>query len=745
MSENGTSGEFARQGLYDPAFEKDACGVGMVCSLKGERSHDIVVKALQVLGNLEHRGATGYDPETGDGAGILLQVPHAFFASVLPGLPERGAYGVGMVFLPLDAESRHRCETTLERCLKEEGLAPLGWRDVPVRPEAVGESGRARMPVIRQIFVGQGRVPRERLDRHLFIARKLAENAIRKEGVGEGNLFYLPSLSSRLIVYKGLMRSFRVAAFYPDLENPLTHSALALVHQRYSTNTFPAWPLAQPFRFISHNGEINTLRGNLNWMKARQGLFASELLGTGLERLFPILTEGASDSAILDNAIELLYHAGRSLPHAILMLIPEAWHHHAEMSPEKQAFYEYHACLTEPWDGPASIPFTDGEVIGAVLDRNGLRPSRYTVTRDGLVILASETGVLPVAPEAIVCNGRLQPGRMFLVDTRQGRILDDEEIKAGLSRARPYAAWLKANRMDLADLPPSAGPQAPADPLRTGAELAARQRLFGYTAEDLKITLAPMGRTGYEPVGSMGNDAPLAVLSSRPRLFFDYFHQLFAQVTNPPLDAIREELVTSLVSYVGKQGNLLGETPEQCRLLRLEHPLLTEERLDAIRGSDRPALRSVTLPMLFDADGDGPALERALGELCAQAEAAIAAGVIILVLSDRQASASRAPIPSLLALSAVHQHLVERQLRTHVALIAEAGDPREVHHFAALIGFGADAVCPYLAYASLRDLCENRLYLEDQHPGEVCERFIRAVNKGLLKVMSKMGISTVMS
>ena len=741
MNENNTSYYPEPQGLYDPRFEKDACGVGMVCSLKGEKSHDIVSKALQVLANLEHRGATGYDPETGDGTGILIQLPDAFFKSVVQGLPAAGEYGVGMVFLPQNARSRGACEKVLEKHLEAEGLEVLSWRDVPVQAEAIGELGRSTMPFVRQVFVGRGRIAAERLDRHLFIARKLAENEIRTGDLAGRAQFYLPSLSSKLIVYKGLMRSFRVAEFYADLKSPLLVSALALVHQRYSTNTFPAWPLAQPFRFISHNGEINTLRGNLNWMKARQGLLESELLGTGLERLFPILTEGASDSAILDNAIELLYHAGRSLPHAVLMLIPEAWHHHAEMGPEKKAFYEYHACIMEPWDGPASIPFTDGQVIGAVLDRNGLRPSRYTVTKDGLVVLASETGVLDIDPANIERKGRLQPGRMFLVDTQQGRIVEDEEIKAQLSARKPYGEWLAENLQDLSALPQPAGDARLSLPEDA---LAARQRLFGYSMEDMKITLAPMGRFGAEPTGSMGNDAPLAVLSTRPRLFFDYFHQLFAQVTNPPLDAIREELVTSIASYLGKQGNLLAETPELCRLLRVKQPLITEAELVKIRATENEVIRSVTLPILFAAAGDGEALRAALEKLCADAEAAVAQGKTFLILSDREASPSLAPIPSLLAVSAVHQHLVRRQVRSQAALVLDAGDPREVHHFATLLGFGADVVCPYLAYASLRDLSARKLYLEDE-PEEACAHYIKAVNKGLLKVMSKMGISTLQS
>ncbi len=742
MNETFDNGIYPRRhGLYDPAFEKDACGVGLVCSLKGERSHDIVVKALQVLANLEHRGAAGSDPETGDGAGITLQLPHELFQTQVRGLPAPGAYGVGMVFLPQDAGRRLWCERALDKCFAEEGLQTIAWRDVPVRPEAVGNLGRSMMPFIRQVFVGCGRTDPEHFDRHLFVARKLAENEVRKNG-GEGaRHFYLPSCSSSVIVYKGLMRSFRVARFYPDLEDSLCRSALALVHQRYSTNTFPAWPLAQPFRFISHNGEINTLRGNMNWMEARQGLFKSELLGAGLERIFPVLTEGASDSAILDNAIELLYHAGRSLPHAVMMLIPEAWHHHGDMSADKKAFYEYHACLMEPWDGPASIPFTDGKVIGAVLDRNGLRPSRYTVTRDGLVVMASETGVLDIAPANILRKGRLQPGRMFLVDTRQGRIVDDEEVKAQLSLRQPYARWLSERLLALDALP------AAASEMRLdlhGDALAARLRLFGYSMEDLKVTLAPMGRTGAEPVGSMGNDAPPAVLSKRPRLFFDYFHQLFAQVTNPPLDAIREELVTSLVSYIGKQENLLAETPLHCALLRVRQPIVSEGDLAKIIAAENDVIRCQVLPMLFEASGDGAALEAALEELCGAAEEAVDQGKTFLVLSDRAADAERAPIPSLLAAAAVHHHLVRRQRRASVALAVDAGDPREVHHFATLLGFGADVICPYAAFAALRDLCGRKLYL-DSDPDEACRRFVEAVGKGLLKVMSKMGISTLQS
>jgi len=732
-----------KQGMYNPALEKDACGVGMVCHLKGHKSHMIIEKALEVLANLEHRGATGYDPDTGDGAGILIQIPHDFFKSVVDGLPDAGQYGAGSVFLPQDQSGRHSCEMILEKYLQAEGLEIIGWRDVPVDQSAIGELGQSTMPYIRQVFVASGSVALDALDRHLFIARKLAENEILKSDIEGKNQFYLPSMSSKLIVYKGLMRSFRVSIFYPELTNPLMTSGLALVHQRYSTNTFPAWPLAQPFRFISHNGEINTVRGNMNWMKARQGLFESELLGTGLERLFPILTEGASDSAIIDNAIELLYHSGRSLPHAILMLIPEAWQHHAEMPAANRAFYEYHACIMEPWDGPASIPFTDGEVIGAVLDRNGLRPSRYTVTKDDLVIMGSESGVLEIEPDNIESRGRLQPGRMLLIDTTKGCIVEDQQIKSDLAAMKPYREWLDNNMICLNEIAEPDGRSLLLD--LNSDDLAAHQRLFGYSQEDLKIVLGPMAQKGMDPIVSMGNDTPLAVLSERSRQFCDYFHQLFAQVTNPPLDCIREELVTSLLSYIGKQGNLLKENPELCKMLRVNQPLITERELQKISHTENDVIRSITLSTTFEV---GPSIDKilkeALDNLCAEAEHAVLAGCTFLVLSDRSCNKKRAPIPALLAVSAVHQHLVRKQLRTHTALVLDTGAPRSAHHFACLIGFGADVVCPYLAFATLRDLASRKLYV-DLDAESACTSFIKAVNKGLLKIMSKMGISTLQS
>ena len=685
MSKNKVNYYPRKQGMYDPAFEKDSCGVGMVCHINGEKSHDIIKKALEVLANLEHRGATGYDPDTGDGAGILIQIPHEFFMSVMEGLPEPGDYGVCSVFLPQDRLERRICEKIMEKHLVDGGMEIIGWRYIPVDPSQIGELGRGSMPFIRQLFVGRGAVDAAAFDRKLFIARKRAENEVLNSEISDQSReqFYVPSMSSKLVVYKGLMRSFRVATFYPELTNPLMKSGLALVHQRYSTNTFPAWPLAQPFRFISHNGEINTVRGNMNWMKARQGLFRSEILGTDLEEIFPILTEGASDSAIIDNAIELLYHSGRSLQHAVLMLIPEAWHHHVEMPDENRAFYEYHACIMEPWDGPASIPFTDGKVIGAVLDRNGLRPSRYTVTKDGLVIMGSESGVLEVAPDNIASRGRLKPGRMFLVDTSKGRIVGDEEIKAELAAMKPYRKWLDDHLASLDEIEEPEGESLQLELDEKG--LTARQRLFGYSREDLKVVIGPMAVKSMDPTVAMGNDTPLAVLSERSRILYDYFHQLFAQVTNPPLDAIGEGLVTALSAYIGKQGNLLEEGPELCRMLRVKQPLITEAELKKILNTANDIISSFRLSAVFDAKGSTEkALEEKLEQLCAEAEKAVLDGRTFLVISDRDADAGNAPIPALLAVSAVHQHLVRKQLRAHTALVVDTGDPRTVHHFACL-------------------------------------------------------------
>jgi glutamate synthase domain-containing protein 2/glutamate synthase domain-containing protein 1/glutamate synthase domain-containing protein 3 len=746
-----------REGLYDPAFEHDACGVGFVVNLRGDKSHDIVRSGLQILVNLTHRGACGCDPLTGDGAGILTQIPHDFFQAKCRELgvvlPEPGDYGVGSVFLPTDDAQRAWCERKLEELIAAEGQQLLGWRNVPLDNEHIGYVAREVEPVIRQVFIARGRqTPADMLEWKLYVIRKQLESAVRDSGLAQGKYCYVPTLSSRVIVYKGLMLADQVEPFYPDLADRRYVSALALVHQRYSTNTFPTWDLAQPFRYLAHNGEINTLRGNVNWMHARRSMLASEKYGADVKKILPVCTPGASDSAIFDNVLELLVVAGRSLPEAMSMLIPEPWANHESMTDEKKAYYEYQSCLMEPWDGPASMAFTDGTSIGAVLDRNGLRPSRYWVTKDGLVIMASEAGVLDIPPAEIESKGRLRPGRMFLVDTSQGRIISDDEIKHDLASRRPYRQWLNENQLTLGDL---VAPALPAgkngdscdrpESLSYADSLRPLQRAFGYTLEDLRILLAPMALDAQEPVGSMGNDTPLAVLSDRPQLLYNYFKQLFAQVTNPPLDAIREEIVTSMVTTVGSEGNLLAETPEQCRRLRLDQPILTNAELAAIQSLDRPGFKSRTLSMLFPRDEQALGMERRLHELRDEATQAIAEGVTLIILSDRGVNAELAPIPALLATSGVHHHLIREETRTRCGLIVETGDAREVHHFALLTGYGAGAVNPYLALATLAQM-QREGYLPADKPIEKLEKnFVKAVSKGLLKVMSKMGISTQQS
>jgi glutamate synthase domain-containing protein 2/glutamate synthase domain-containing protein 1/glutamate synthase domain-containing protein 3 len=738
------AGRPARQGLYDPAFEHDACGVGMVCNMKGVKSHDVVRKALRILANLSHRGACGCDEKTGDGAGILMQIPDAFLRKAISGLgfrlPPETEYAAGLVFLPRNPAERAYCMDLVERVVREERQEFLGWRNVPQNNEVLGDLARAVEPDIHQVFIGRGKGIKDQahFERKLYVIRKVLEKTIRESALKEKNFFYVPSLSSRTIVYKGLMLADQIEPFLPDLTDPDLVSAMALVHQRYSTNTFPTWDLAQPFRYLCHNGEINTLRGNVNWLTARQRLFHSPLFGDDLRKLFPIATPGASDSAILDNAVELLHLAGRSLPHVIAMLIPEAWQNHDTMSEEKRAFYQYHACLAEPWDGPASIPFTDGTCVGAVLDRNGLRPSRYTVTKDGFVIMGSETGVLDVDPANVALKGRLQPGRMFLVDMSKGRIVEDDEIKHELASRRPYGEWIKRHLVTLDQLPPPKREPPPlAEPLRVA------QNLFGYTLEDLRIVMAPMARTGQEAVGSMGVDVPLAVLSDRPQLLYSYFKQLFAQVTNPPLDAIREELVTSMSTSIGSARNLLDETPEHAHQLNLPQPILTNEDLARIREIEDVGITSITLPMLFEPEGGGKALESAMEALCHAAESAILGGYEIIILSDRDANREKAPIPALLACAGVHHHLIRNGLRQRCGLVIESGEPREVHHFACLFGYGASAVNPYLAFETLRDMARTGMIETDFAAAK--KNFIKAINKGVLKVMSKMGISTLQS
>jgi len=732
------------QGMYSPENEHDACGVGFICNLKGKKSHGIIKDALEILVRLTHRGASGSDPLTGDGAGILLQIPHNFYKreceKIGIKLPGEHEYGTGLVFLPQDGQQREQCKQILEEAIDSEGQKLLGWRKVPTTNKFIGKTAKASEPDIWQIFIGRGKsVKDEReFDRMLYIIRKVAENTIFKSDMADKGSFYIPTLTCRIIIYKGLLLPEQMEGYYTDLLDPEFVSALALVHQRYSTNTFPAWKLAQPFHVMCHNGEINTVKGNFNWMNARQGLFKSDLFGDHIERLFPVIQPGLSDSAQLDQAVELLYHTGRSLPHVMMMLIPEAWQNHKTMSPEKKAFYEYHSTLMEPWDGPASIPFTDGSCLGAILDRNGLRPSRYLVTKDGYVIMGSETGIVDIDPANVEYKGRLEPGRMFLVDMDAGRIIPDEEIKQQIATQQPYSEWVKDNLVSLNDLPAEEVAAADMD------SVLERQRLFGYTMEDQNHLIGPMAAKGMEPTAAMGVDTPLAVLSEKPQLLYNYFKQLFAQVTNPPLDAIREELVTSILANIGSEQDLFLETPEHCRQLKVEQPILTNEAMQKIHAVERDGLKSTTLPITYAvADGEA-ALREALDKLCADASEAIEAGYTLLVLSDRTADRKNAPIPALLATAAVHHHLIKKMQRTRCGLVVESGEPREVHHFCLLFGFGAGAVNPYMVFENLEDMIRQES-LSDINMRKAVRNYIKAINKGMLKVMSKMGISTLHS
>ncbi|MGI5354668.1 glutamate synthase large subunit [Streptomyces sp. CA-252508] len=728
-------GRPAPQGMYDPRNEHDACGVGFVATLTGVASHALVEQALTVLRNLEHRGATGSEPDSGDGAGILFQVPDAFLREVTDfALPAAGEYAVGIAFLPADDAAQ--AVSRIETIAAEENLTVLGWREVPVAPELLGATARSTMPAFRQLFVSDGGTSTGiDLDRKAFVLRKRAE---REAGV------YFPSLSARTIVYKGMLTTGQLEPFFPDLSDRRCATAVALVHSRFSTNTFPSWPLAHPYRFVAHNGEINTVKGNRNWMRARESQLVSDLFGAEkLDRIFPVCTPDASDSASFDEVLELLHLGGRSLPHSVLMMVPEAWENHDSMDPARRAFYQYHSTMMEPWDGPACVTFTDGVQVGAVLDRNGLRPGRYWVTDEGLVVLSSEVGVLDIDPAKVVRKGRLQPGKMFLVDTAEHRIIEDDEIKAALAAEHPYQEWLESGIIELEDLPERE------HIVHTHASVTRRQQTFGYTEEELRVILAPMARTGGEPLGSMGTDSPIAALSERPRLLFDYFTQLFAQVTNPPLDAIREELVTSLHSSLGPQGNLLEPTAASCRSVTLPFPVIDNDELAKLihinADGDMPGMTAATLSGLYRVSGGGDALAARIEEICAEADAAIEGGARLIVLSDRHSDAEHAPIPSLLLTSAVHHHLIRTKQRTQVGLLVEAGDVREVHHVALLIGYGAAAVNPYLAMESVEDLVRAGTFVEGLEPEQAIRNLIHALGKGVLKVMSKMGISTVAS
>ncbi|GAW32235.1 glutamate synthase large subunit [Carboxydocella sp. JDF658] len=734
-----------KQGLYDPQFEHDACGIGFVANIKGKKSNEIVRQALTILLNLDHRGGQGSETNTGDGAGILMQIPHAFLvkecARLGIDLPEPGQYGVGMLFLPVDPEERAACEQKLEEIIAEEGQVLLGWRTVPTDNSSLGEMARKAQPFIRQVFIAPPRPQSDRMafERKLYVIRKRAEKEIRHGDHPGGKYFYFASLSASTIVYKGMLTPEQVDRFYIDLQDPAVETALALVHSRFSTNTFPSWERAHPYRYLIHNGEINTLRGNVNWMHARQAVCESELFGEDMAKILPVIDPDGSDSAMFDNCLEFLYLTGRSLPHAMMMMIPEPWQNHESMSPEKKAFYEYHSCLMEPWDGPAAMAFTDGRIIGAVLDRNGLRPSRYYVTEDDLIIMASEVGVLEVPQEKVIIKERLRPGRMLLVDTEAGRIISDDELKHQIATEHPYEEWLKEHLVALEDLPE--GPVAPELDHQT---VLKKQLAFGYTFEELKDTLAPMAEKGMEPVGSMGMDAPLAVLSDRPRLLYDYFKQLFAQVTNPPIDAIREEIITATVTNLGPEGNLLKPEPTSCRQIKIQTPILSNEELAKIRYLRREGAKSVTLPILFRAADGARGMEQALEDLCRAADAAIDAGCNYLILSDRGVDAYNAPIPALLALSCVNHHLVRNGRRTKASLILESGEPREVHHFAVLLGYGAGAINPYLAFETLDDMI-NQGMLPGISREKAIKNYIKAVTKGVVKVLSKMGISTIQS
>jgi glutamate synthase domain-containing protein 2/glutamate synthase domain-containing protein 1/glutamate synthase domain-containing protein 3 len=737
----------AKEGLYDPWFEHDACGVGFVAHLKGEQSHDIVQKGIQLLINLEHRGAVGAEKNSGDGAGILTQMPHKFMQGVAKRhgfeLPEFGHYGVGVVFLPKDPEAYTECESIVERCLDEVGLEVLGWRRVPTENAALGERVKAVEPHINQLFVKRPAAIKDEaeFERKMYVARKHAQSLVTASSIRGTEYFYIPSISYKTILYKGQLITEQLPGYFADLLDPDYESAIALVHSRFSTNTFPSWPLAQPFRYLAHNGEINTLRGNINWVRARQSMLKSNLFSDEeLEKIYPYLIneQKGSDSSVLDNVVELLTLAGRELPHVMMMMIPASWKDD-EMDEELRAFYEYHATFMEPWDGPASVAFTDGKFIGATLDRNGLRPSRYALTKENILVMASEQGALEFPPEDIVLKGRLQPGRMFLADLEEGRIISDDEIKQRYAKAFDYKTWVGKNRIKLDDLPLNSAIKQP-----NHNTILQRQKCYGYTQEDMKMILTPMANDAYEATGSMGNDAALSVLSHKSLNLFNYFHQLFAQVTNPPIDPIREESVMSLISYIGPQGNLFQQVDENRRFIKLQTPIITNEQIEKLRGISEFDFKSKTIPILFDAKTKG-SMQSALEALLIEAEEAVDEGYQVIILSTRGINKNRAAIPSLLATSAVHHHLVEKGIRTNCGLVVESGEAREIHHFATLIGYGANAINPYLAFETIEDMRKRKLIKEDITHEEAVANYIKAIGKGILKIMSKMGISTIRS
>lgn len=742
MAKNGF---YPDGGLYNSEFEHDSCGVGFVANVKGEKSHSIVRDGIEMLENLEHRGATGSDPETGDGAGILIQIPDPFLRKecerIEHDLPEEGDYGVGLVFLPPHVEDRHMIERIFENVVFEEGQHFIGFRDVPHDEQAIGKVARSIMPEFKQVIIGRGHyTPREDFERKLMVIRKKMGLKVRITDLHHKNYFYICSLSSKVLIYKGQLKADQLDKFFPDLANSDLVSAISLVHSRYSTNTFPTWALAHPFRMVAHNGEINTLRGNTNWFNVREKKFSSNLFGNDLTKMFPVIAPSKSDSAAFDNVLEMLVASGRSLPHAIMMMIPEAYEGDKNMSEDKKAFYEYHSCLMEPWDGPATMSFTDGRYIGAVLDRNGLRPSRYCVTNDDRIIMASETGALRVAPENVLKKGRLQPGKIFLVDTEEGRIVEDDEIKNEVIHKNPYKNWLKENLVHLKDLEEGSETETIDE-----VYLTKLQKTFGYTQEDLKLLIPPAAIDAKEALGSMGADTPLAVLSKKPQPLFNYFKQLFAQVTNPPIDAIREEIIMSQTMMLGAERNLLDETEEHCRRLKLDQPVITNEELKKIQNLNRNNLKTKTISILFEKTAGEKGLKKALKNIFKEADRAISKGNTILVLSDRGVNENLVPVPSLLASAGLHHHLIRRSTRTKISIVLETGEAREMHHFAVMIGYGANAVNPYLVFDTIKYQAENNIYVNDIDFETAKDNFLKATTKGLYKIISKMGISTIQS